>query len=242
VKTVKKFGVILCVLTLVFSAAGTASALNAGSWSLADGDLEDGWWDEFFSGGGHGKPGNVLLAMGDTMQWALALELLPPGAEEADDPWDWTTDYGSGSMIENVISGYPFGVNSVLYLNDDALWGEPEVAIEGVFAVNLSNTFYDDNENLIGLDFLMTITGSYNGLDIMAVAEFSGVIDQNYWAGPIDLSDDNNNDNNLELFAHWGEGFKRIELTITPEPGTMLLLGFGLIGLFALGRKKLLKK
>ena len=93
---------------MTFAAATTALGIDNGTWDLSTG-VQNGFWQEVYSGGGPGQPGNVLTG-GDggtvlldqyLLGFGLTLGSVAPGA-----PGEYFTTYTGGQI--NLLDG-PWG-------------------------------------------------------------------------------------------------------------------------------------
>ncbi|MDY0092456.1 MAG: PEP-CTERM sorting domain-containing protein [Candidatus Vecturithrix sp.] len=211
----KKIGSLVCAMFIFLSLSNPASALRIGSWTLADGELENGSFFEQQITLPSGQTTSLLSAQSDVFQWQISNLLMismlpnPDGTQ--------TATYMGGTMM---LAEAP------------DLWGE---------AISLLVNSQDVNQyvltpegQLYGLNVSMQIFGTYNEFDILISADFQGVLGQNFIY------------NTDEQYIS-GQGFTSLTLNIAkspvvPEPGTILLLGTGLLGAAALGKKKALKR
>ncbi len=211
----KRLVVCLCAVATLLAAANTSRALNVGSWDFSSG-VENGVWKETFTGGGPGAVGNTLHA-NDTLDagvkqwWSMDFTLGPDGAQP-DGSGGYVTPYWHGDV----------------WLDSSGPWGGlADTHITGMTAVN--NSVSGDGT----LDFTFHATGIKNGQLIDIVAEFEGVLGQNYQYFL----------DGQTVVAHGSKGanaFENITITISNVPdggSSFALLGSGLIGLLALRRR-----
>ena len=211
----KKLIGIVCAVCVVVSLSNPARALQVGSWTLADGKLENGSFFEQQITLPSGQTTSVLSAQSDALQWqvfGLLMTSMVPNPE------------GDGTQIATYMGG------TMMLAEASDLWGEA-ISVS-VNAQDVNQYVYTD-EQLSGLNVNMQIFGTYNDFDILISAEFQGILGENFILNPVDkyLS---------------GQGFTSLTLDISrssavPEPGTILLLGTGLLAAVALGRKKVSK-
>lgn len=207
----KKLTDIVCALFILLSLSNPASALQVGSWTLADGELENGWFLEKQVTLPSGQTTSLLSAQSDAFQWQIANLLLTSMVPNPD-----------GTQTATYTGG------TVMFAEAPDLWGE---AISlGVNAQDVNQYVFTPEGQLYGLNVNMQIFGTYDDFDILISAEFQGILGQNFIYNP------------FEKYIS-GQGFTSLTLNISrssaiPEPGTIFLLGTGLLAAVALGRKK----
>lgn len=211
----KKLMGIVCTAFVVLSLSNPAGALQVGSWTLADGTLENGSFFEQQITLPSGQTTSLLSAQSDVFQWQVSSLLLTSMFPNPDGTQ--TATYMGGTMMLADAPG---------------LWGE---AISlSVNAQDVNQYVFTPEGQLYGLNVNMQIFGTYNDFDILISAEFQGVLGQNFVYNPV------------EKYLS-GQGFTSLTLDISrssavPEPGTVFLLGTGLLAAAALGRKKISKQ
>ena len=210
----KKLIGIVCAVFVVLSLSNPASALQVGSWTLTNGELEDGSFFEQQITLPGGQTSSLLSAQSDGLQWQISDLLLTSMLPNPDGTQ--TATYMGGAMMLADAPG---------------LWGE---AISlSVNAQDVNQYVFTPDGQLYGLNVNMQIFGTYNDFDILISAEFQGILGENFIYNPV------------EKYIS-GQGFTSLTLDISrssavPEPGTVLLLGTGLLAAVALGRKKIPK-
>ncbi|GAK61135.1 hypothetical protein U27_01033 [Candidatus Vecturithrix granuli] len=211
----KKMIGIVCVMFVLLSLSNPTSALQVGSWTLADGELENGWFLEQQITLPSGQTTSLLSAQSDVTQWQISDLFMVSMLPNPD-----------GTQTATYMGG------TVMFAESPGLWGE---AISlNVNAQDVNQYVFTPEGQLYGLNVNMQIFGTYDDFDILISAEFHGILGQNFIYNPFD-----------KYIS--GQGFTSLTLNISrssaiPEPGTMLLLGTGLFGAVALGKKKVSKR
>jgi len=242
----------LSICFILFSCATALASPTPGSWSLTTPQpLTNGFWEEFYIGGGPGQTGNLFYAFDyNNGQWALqgfALEsvsdLGPVAGGDNHDSWKSGVGYNQYNTHYN---------NGTFTLwNTPSLWGEG-VVVTGVDAYNYTR-IYADNSIL----FILTSTFIYDGreydiegrfaksLGVMPVTISPHVYDYSgggywhfsatdeFWTAPT---------GGYTVAGHAGITFYFLNLDISPvsavpAPIPLILFGSGLIGLAALKKK-----
>lgn len=245
----KKFLMLLSILSFLLVIAQGAWAVptvpKTGTWTSSD-DFNKGRWIEYFVGGGPGQVGNVLKANAYSspfsMSWYMdnydfTILSAPPVGVSTPEGWmQYTTSYTGGKIH--------------LKYNDTSLTGDPWANDAG------SGEYVFSITELLVVAYIDPATGRYafsNKVQVPGEITLTGIYtkDPLYTLSITGLLSEGGSANSYftlsgtEYLGHWGD-IKDMTLTIAStsvsEPATMLLLGFGLMGLAGFGRKKLFNK
>ena len=198
------------------------------TYSLANGQLDDGQWGEAFSGGGEGQQGNVLgaggfFADGSNIFWMFT-GLLDSVIASSMSNYDYETTY-IGS----------FGFYNGGYTPD----ADPLHEITNVALINNSKKY--EQNGLIHLDFEIGGSAIQDGIKFTFFAKYNGVEGYNYLPDTTVSFDDT-----TAYPGHIGTPLidgsmvfseLSIEASSVPVPAAVWLLGSGLLGLAGLRRK-----
>lgn len=211
----KKLIGLVCALCVLLSLSNPASALRVGSWTLADGELENGWFLEKQITLPSGQTTSLLAAQSDVFQWQIANLLLTSMLPNPD-----------GTQTATYIGG------TMMLAEASDLWGEAIVL--NVNAQDVNQYVFTPEGQLYGLNVNMQIFGTYDDFDILISAEFQGILGQNFIYNPIEKYIKGMEFTSLTLDISRSSAI--------PEPGTIFLFGTGLLGAVALGAKKASKR
>jgi hypothetical protein len=147
---------LLCSMVLLLG-----SSTQAETWSTGNGDFTTKFWKEMFKGGGHGQPGNTLMALGEGFHFkkaTLESTYFDPGANR------WITTYVDGELTLN--SKGPWLHHGILRARN-------------ITATNSS--FFDPNSGV--LDFVLTFSGEFDnrpGVTFEIEASYNGIPEIEY--------------------------------------------------------------
>lgn len=208
----------LCAVAMAFATATTSPAIDNGTWDLSTG-VQNGFWQENFSGGGPGQPGNVLTG-GDGVpldQWLVGFGLTLANTTPGVNPGEYWTTYSGGQL--NLLAGGPWGDGASFY---------PLTAL---------NHSISGAEGALWFEIEMTgsIMNEPTGQSVSVRAVFDSRTANSY-----DLITQQG-----VVKGHKGSGFKELSVTVSgvPDSGSSLaLLCPVLVGLVAWGRMKISKQ
>jgi hypothetical protein len=224
----KKFGVILCVLTLV-----------VGGGLFAGPALADTLFYEDFDGGGPGfAQWQNLSFKGDYTYWYLDTNPATgnwagSGNNAQAGGYGW---YWEDVLLSPTIDASLY-VDLMLEVGSDWFdWGEDdwEYYMYGEIGVYYPDT--DTHEHIYQLQ---------NDVSELAqdyVFDLSAVLDAPVFSLYFYYEAENYHDGEVIADGNWQIDDVLVTGNIIPEPGTVFLLGIGIIGLIGLGRKCFLKK
>lgn len=150
----KKIASVLFVLCIVLS---FSSFVYAETYSTSDGDFTTNFWKEKYLGGDDGKPGNVLMAIGEGFIFQNAvLESVDNELGSADSPC-------GGGILPVFVTTYTGGE---LTLNPSGPWGD-NIKIRDITATNLNGL--DEGKRFFILSFSGT---SESGVFVDVTAYF----------------------------------------------------------------------
>jgi hypothetical protein len=223
----KKLLGFLCAVTLVFGMVGNASALQL----LTNGDFETGdftGWD---------APGNVQIIDFDDTTLSGAIADFVAAAQGMD---DYFALFGAGSNSEEASLSQDFTLSNI-----------SEVTISFNWAFDYWDWSPQQNDTFVSL---FTIEG-ISVIDVTLLdlqSSFPGGITSGYFEQTYDLTSYGFTDADIcftltEANTNWTNSLAGIDnVSVTgapvPEPATILLMGTGLLGIVAFGRKRLNKK
>jgi hypothetical protein len=146
----------LAVFSVVCLMAATAGATpNLGTWTTP-GDFATGPWQELFSGGGPGQPGNVLSASGPN--WSLGNATLLNVVPNPDPVLIWRTTYVNGVLT--LLPGGPWDGGGTPYT---ANLGPLTVLSSGALPNNMIIWQMDASGPITGWGEMTFITANCNG-------------------------------------------------------------------------------
>ena len=176
----------------------TASPTINNYWTTEAGDFDAGTWQELFSGGGEGQPGNVISGLG--CEWSLE------GATLATHEW-----LLNEPTLHEHLTRY---VDGKLTLNASGPWGIPYTA-DVTLAVLTTKTF-DVTGALTGISWYMRAWGltDGSGKPVQMWAAYNGPFPQPVYFGsdPIGMTD----------------RIDAAGIRIIPAPGAVLLGSIGI--------------
>ncbi len=146
----------LMLLGVGVSAKKDKPVVNLGTYSTEDGDFQTKFWKEMFKGGGPGRPGNTLQALGDGFIFKKA-KIDTSGAMPNGDG-SYTTTYIGGELI----------------LNSSGPWlNKKKLKATNIPAVNVSQMNAGTGE----LTFEIVFGGQFDGSEVyyMVMAYYSGI-------------------------------------------------------------------
>jgi hypothetical protein len=213
---------------LLFLSTGAMAVPLEGTYSTSDGTLKAGLWKEIFPGGvgSMGTGGSQLIAYslgGLPYQWYLDMTSDPASL------------YGGGAPTNPSIAStwnYQTAYHGTITIGGSLTDSGTAAFIMDAINYNVTYGAHQDDFGRNLLEWKFVGYGTYDGytMDVSA----------NYVGAPFPISA------NPFTFGDTASSIQ-MEMEIkgpapVPEPATMLLLGSGLVGLAAAGRRKFFKK